>query len=157
MSAAFSDETKKKMREIIDSYPDKEAALLPVLHLVQREFGYIPESEEKTVAELLDISQIRVKEVITFYTMFNRKPVGKYHIQVCSNLSCSLLGSDSLVEYISKKLGIKVGETTSDKKFTLSTVQCLGACEQAPCMMVNFNYYGKLDKNKIDIILDELE
>ena len=157
MSAAFSEETKKKIRDIIDSYPDKEAALLPVLHIVQREFGYISESEEKTVAELLDISQVKVEEVVSFYTMFNRKPVGKYHIQVCSNLSCSLLGSDSLIEYLSKKLGIKVGETTSDNKFTLSTVQCLGACEQAPCMMVNFDYYGKLDKNKIDIILDELD
>jgi len=157
MSAAFSDETKKKIRGIIDSYPDKEAALLPVLHLVQREFGYIPESEEKSVAELLNISPVRVKEVISFYTMFNRKPVGKYHIQVCSNISCSLLGSDSLISYLTDKLGIGVGETTSDKKFTLSTVQCLGACEQAPCMMINFNYYGKLDKNKIDIILDELD
>jgi len=157
MSAEFSDKAKKEIKDIISSYPDKEAALLPVLHLLQREFGYISETEEKMVAELLDVSQVRVKEVVSFYTMFNRKQIGKYHIQLCSNLSCSLLGSDSLIEYISKKLGIKVGETTSDKKFTLSTVQCLGACEQAPCMMVNFNYYGKLDKKKIDIILDELD
>lgn len=157
MSAAFSDDTKKKIKDIIDSYPDKEAALLPVLHLVQQETGYISDNEEKKVAELLNISQVRVKEVISFYTMFNRKPIGKYHIQVCSNLSCSLLNSESLIEYLTEKLGIGVGETTSDNKFTLSTVQCLGACEQAPCMMVNFNYYGKLDKNKIDIILDEFE
>ena len=157
MSAAFSDEAKQKIKDIVSTYPDKAAALLPVLHLVQREFGYISESEEKMVAEQLGVSQVRVKEVVSFYTMFNRKPVGKYHIQVCSNLSCSLLGSESLVEYLSKKLGVKVGETTPDKKFTLSTVQCLGACEQAPCMLVNFNYYGKLDKNKIDIILDELD
>lgn len=157
MSAVLSDKTKKQIKDIVSSYPDKAAALLPVLHLVQRESGYISETEEKIVAELLDITQVRVKEVVSFYTMFNRKPIGKYHIQVCSNLTCSLLGAENLIEYISKKLGIKVGETTSDKRFTLSTVQCLGACEQAPCMMINFNYYGKLDKNKIDIILDELD
>ena len=145
MSSAFSDKTKQEIKDLISSYPDKEAALLPILHIFQREFGYISSDEEKAAAELLGISQVRVKEVVSFYTMFQRKPVGKYHIQVCSNLSCSLLGSESLIEYLSEKLGIGIGETTSDKKFTLSTVQCLGACEQAPCMMVNFNYYGKLD------------
>ncbi|MBN2244732.1 MAG: NADH-quinone oxidoreductase subunit NuoE [Candidatus Aminicenantes bacterium] len=157
MSAAFSDELEKRIKDILSSYPDKAAALLPVLHLVQREFGYISENEEKKVAEMLGISQIRVKEVISFYTMFNRKPVGKYHIQICSNLTCSLMGAESLIEYLSEKLGIQVGETTSDKKFTLSTVQCLGACELAPCMMINFDYYGHLDKKKINKILDELE
>jgi NADH-quinone oxidoreductase subunit E len=157
MSAAFSDALEQKIKDVLSSYPDNAAALLPVLHLVQREFGYISENEEKRVAELLGITQVRVKEVISFYTMFNRKPVGKYHIQICSNLTCSLLGAESLIEYLSKKLGIKVGQTTSDKKFTLSTVQCLGACEMAPCMMINFDYYGHLDKKKIDKILDELE
>jgi NADH-quinone oxidoreductase subunit E len=83
--------------------------------------------------------------------------VGKYHIQVCSNLSCSLLGSESLIDHLKQKLGIGVGETTPDKKFTLTTVECLGACEQAPCMMINFDYHGNLNKEKIDNILDNLE
>jgi NADH-quinone oxidoreductase subunit E len=89
--------------------------------------------------------------------MYNRTSVGTYHIQVCSNLSCSLLGSGSLIDHLSRKLEIQPGETTEDGRFTLSTVQCLGACEEAPCMMINFDYYGRLDEKKIGKILDELK
>ncbi len=157
MSPELTDQTKKKIEEIASRYASKEAALLPVLHLVQREKGFISQQEEKQVAHLLNIKPIKIKEVVTFYTMFNQKEVGKYHIQVCSNLSCSLLGAEFLIDHLKDKLGIEVGETTSDQKFTLTTVECLGACEQAPCMMVNFDYHGNLDKEKIDNILDNLE
>ena len=157
MSPEFSESTKKKVDEIISRYPQKEAAILPVLHLAQQEFGSISPEEEKLVAELLGVKPIRVREVVTFYSMLNREPLGKYHIQVCSNLSCSLLGAENLMDYLKKKLGIELGETTQDKKFTLSTVECLGACEQAPCMMVNFDYYGDLDEKKIDEILESLK
>lgn len=157
MSPELTDQTKKKIEEIASRYASKEAALLPVLHVVQAEEGYVSPQAEKQVASLLDIKPIKVKEVVTFYTMFNQEPVGKYHIQVCSNLSCSLLGAESLIEHLKAKLGIDVGETTSDKKFTLTTVECLGACEQAPCMMINFDYFGNLDKEKIDKILGGLE
>lgn len=157
MSPELTDQTKKKIAEISSRYTTKEAALLPVLHLVQRETGFISPQEEKLVADLLDIQPIKVKEVVTFYTMFNQQQVGKYHIQVCSNLSCGLLGAESLIDHLKDKLGIAVGETTADQKFTLTTVECLGACEQSPCMMVNFDYFGNLDKDKIDDILDNLE
>lgn len=157
MSPEFSDKTKKKVLDLIARYPKKEAALLPVLHAAQREFGYIDKDTEKMVAGLLDIKPIQVREVVTFYTMYNRRPIGKYHIQVCSNLSCSLLGAESLLDFLLKKLNIGLGETTEDKKFTVSTVECLGACEQAPCMMVNFDYYGGLDEAKIEKILDSLK
>ena len=157
MSPEFSESAKKRFEEVIAHYPKKEAALLPILHLVQEEVGYISSAEEEQVAVLLDIKPIQVREVVTFYTMYNRQPVGKYHIQVCSNLSCSLMGAQTLVDYLKEKLGIDLGETTEDKKFTLTTVECLGACEQAPCMMVNYDYYGNLDRNKIDEILDNLE
>lgn len=157
MSPELSDRTKKRIEEVISRYADKKAALLPVLHLVQREAGYISKKDEKEVAQRLGIKPIKVEEVVTFYTMFNQTEIGKFHIQVCSNLSCSLLGSESLIEHLKQKLGIGVGETTPDKKFTLSTVECLGACEQAPCMMINFDYHGHLDKEKIDNILDKLE
>lgn len=138
-------------------YPEKKAALLPVLHVAQKEFGFISLDTERLVAALLDIKPVQVREVVTFYTMYNRQPVGKYHIQVCSNLSCSLLGGESLLDFLLKKLNIGLGETTEDKKFTISTVECLGACEQAPCMMVNFDYYGDLDEVKIEKILDNLK
>ena len=157
MSSEFSEVTKKKLEKVIARYPQKNAALLPVLHLVQQEVGYISSTEEDQIAALLDLKPIHVREVVTFYTMYNRQPVGKYYIQVCSNLSCSLLGAQTLVDYLKEKLGIELGETTEDKKFTLTTVECLGACEQAPCMMVNYDYYGDLDKNRIDEILDHLE
>ncbi len=157
MSLEFSDKTKKKIDKIIARYPQKEAALLPVLHVIQREFGQISEEEEILAASLLGISQVKVREVVSFYTMFNRKAVGKYHIQICSNLTCTLMGADNVLNFIEEKLGIKPGETTSDKKFSLSTVECLGACEQAPSMMINFDYYGYLDKEKINKILDNLE
>ena len=157
MSPEFSDKIKKQVQDIIAHYPEKKAALLPVLHVAQQEFGFIDEDTERMVAALLEIKPVQVREVVTFYTMYNRKPVGKYHIQVCSNLSCSLLGSASLLDFLKKKLNIGLGETTKDKKFTISTVECLGACEQAPCMMVNFDYYGDLDEEKIDKILDNLK
>ena len=157
MSPQYSEEIKKKIEEIIAHYPQKSAALLPVLHLTQLEFGQISAEEEKAVATLLGIKPIEVREVVTFYSMFLREPVGKYHIQVCSNLSCTILGAETLLDYLKAKLGIEVGESTEDQKFTLTTVECLGACECAPCMMVNFDYHGNLDQAKIDEILDTLE
>ena len=157
MSPEFSDKARKKIDEIVARYPQKEAAILPLLHITQQEFGFISPDSEKRVADILGIKPIRVREVVSFYTMLNTEPVGKYHIQVCSNLSCSLLGAEKLIDYLKDKLGIEPGQTTEDKKFTLSLVECLGACEQAPSMMINFDYYGHLDKKKIDKILDGLE
>lgn len=157
MSPEFSEKTKKKIEEIVARYPQKEAAILPILHITQQEFGSISAEEEKLVARILGIKPISVRELVTFYTMFSEKSLGKYHIQVCSNLSCSLLGAGNFVDYLVEKLGIEPGETTPDKKFTLSTVECLGACERAPCMLINFNYYGEMDPKKVDEILDGLK
>ncbi len=156
MSPEYSGELRRKIEEVVARYPRKGAALLPVLHLVQNEVGFISEEEEKFVAGVLELKPIRVREVVTFYTMLSRQALGKYHIQVCSNLSCTLLGAESLIDYLQKKLGIGVGETSADNKFTLSTVECLGACEEAPCLMVNFDYYGQLNKDKVDRILESL-
>jgi len=157
MTREFSEKAKKKIGEIVARYPQKEAAILPILHITQQEFGSISAEEEKLVARILGIKPISVRELVTFYTMLSRKSLGKYHIQVCSNLSCSLLGADNFVDYLVEKLGIEPGETTPDKKFTLSKVECLGVCERAPCMMINFNYYGDIDPKKVDEILDGLK
>lgn len=157
MSPDFSAETKKKIEEIIARYPRKEAAILPLLHAAQQEFGFISTDAEKLIAQILGLKPIRVREVLTFYTMLGSRPLGKYHIQVCSNLSCSLSGAEKLIDHLQKKLKIKPGQTTADKKFTVSLVECLGACEMAPCMMVNFDYYGNLDKKSVDRILDSLK
>jgi NADH-quinone oxidoreductase E subunit len=156
MSPEYSAALRKKIEEVVARYPRKAAALLPVLHLVQNEVGWIGPEEEKFVADLLALKPIKIREVVTFHTMLSRRPRGRYHLQVCSNLSCTLLGAGTLLEYLQKRLGLGVGETSADKKFSLSAVECLGACEQAPCMMVNFEYYGQLDKDRVDQILESL-
>ncbi len=157
MSAGLSTELIKKIAEVVARYPKKEAAILPVLHLIQREKGAIGTEEEQWVASFLEIKPIKVREVVTFYTMFQQKPVGRYHIQVCSNLTCSLMGGEKLIDHLQKRLGIKIGETTPDQRFTLTEVECLGACEQAPSLMINFDYYGQLDPEKIDVLLEGLD
>jgi len=108
------------------------------------------------VAEVMDLPPTEVASVASFYTMFNRQPVGENLIQVCTNISCSLLGAEHIVEYLKNKLGIDVGETTPDNKFTLVTVECLGSCGTAPMMQINDTYYENLTEEKIDQILAEL-
>ncbi len=157
MSAELSPQTKKKIEELLLHYPKKEAAILPILNLVQRELGAITREEERLVAALLEIKPIRVREVVTFYSMLRPEPLGRNVIQVCSNLSCTLAGADSLIEVLKRRLGIEIGETTPDRKFTLTTVECLGACDEAPCMMVNLDYYTGLTEEKIGKILESLE
>ncbi len=157
MSPAYSPGLLRKIDELIGRYPKKEAALLPVLRLVQDEVGCIGPEEEKFVAGLLDLKPMRVREVATFYTMILTRPQGRYHIQVCHNLSCTLLGATTVLDYLKDRLGIGVGETTPDGKFTLSTVECLGACEMAPCLMVNSDYHGRVDRQRIDEILAGLK
>jgi NADH-quinone oxidoreductase subunit E len=156
MSSVLSDVLAKKIEELAARYPVKQAALLPVLHLVQNEKGFLSPEDEQDVAGRLGILPVKVREVVTFYTMFRRAPVGKYHIQVCTNLSCSLAGGDGLVGHLETRLGIALGGTTADGRFTLTGVECLGACETAPCLMINFDYYGNLDAAGLDKILEGL-
>ncbi len=153
----FSDEGMREFSEMVKRFPEKKAAILPALHIAQREFGYISPDVIKYVAGLLGLSPARVHGVVTFYTMFNQKPVGKYHLQVCRNVSCSLLGAFHLIEYISGKLDIEPGETTPDGNFTLSLVECLGSCGTAPVMQVNDDYVENLTEEKIDAILNREE
>ncbi|XP_066575023.1 NADH dehydrogenase [ubiquinone] flavoprotein 2, mitochondrial [Amia ocellicauda] len=155
----FTPENVKRIEAIVKNYPEghKEAATIPVLDLAQRQHGWLPISAMNKVAEVLGMPAMRVYEVATFYTMFNRKPVGKYHIQVCTTTPCMLCNSDSILEAIQNKLGIKVGETTPDKLFTLIEVECLGACVNAPMVQINDNYYEDLKPQDIEQIIDELK
>jgi len=156
VSLAFSKETLAKYERLLSRYPKREAAILPTLYLAQREFGHLSEEAIRYVADLLGFTPARIDGVATFYTMYNRKPVGKYHLQVCRNLSCSLMGAEHLIERVAEKLGVQPGETTSDGRFTLSTVECLGSCGTAPVMQVNDDYYENLSEESIDAILDRL-
>ena len=156
MSAGLSDAMKARAAELAGRYPRKQAALLPVLHAVQEESGCITPDAESDVAALLEIKPIQVREAVTFYAMFRRTPVGRHHIQVCDNLSCGLRGSGDVLARLRQRLGIAPGQTTPDGKFTLTTVECLGDCENAPCLMVNFDYYGNIDPDAVDRLLDGL-
>lgn len=151
----FTEENLRKVEEIKRRYPEQMAAVLPVLWLAQEQFGWISEEVMHYVAELLAVPFSHILGVVTFYTMFDKKPVGKYHIQVCANVSCMLRGSDSLVEHLEKKLRVRVGESTPDQVFTLDEVECLGSCGTAPMMQVNDDYYDNLTPEKIDRLLDE--
>ena len=156
MSLAFSEEARARFERTLARYPNREAAILPTLHLAQREFGYLSAEAVIYVASLLGFTPARIEGVATFYTMYNRKPVGKYHLQICRNLSCSLMGAEHLIEHVAKRLGVKPGETTADGRFTLSTVECLGSCGTAPVMQVNDDYYENLSEESIEGLLDRL-
>jgi NADH dehydrogenase (ubiquinone) flavoprotein 2 len=151
----FTEENLRRIEEIKKRYPTTMSAVLPVLWIAQEQFGWISEEVMRYVAGLLNVPYNHILGVVSFYTMYNKKPVGKYHIQVCGNISCMLRGSDNLIEHIEKKLGIKVGETTADKMFTLTEVECLGSCGTAPMMQVNDDYYDNLTVEKIDKLLEE--
>ena len=157
MAVEFSQETLKRYDEIVRRYPQKEAAMLPVLYLAQKEFGYLSPEAIQYVAELMDLSPARVYGVVTFYTMFNMEPIGKYHIQVCRTLPCALVGAEKITALLKAKLGIQVGETTPDGKFTLSEVECLASCGTGPMMQVNDDYYENLTEEKVGEILDGLK
>lgn len=160
----FPAETLKRVQEIISHYPEgkQKSALLPVLHLAQTEWGWCSVPVMDYVASLLSIEPVEVYEVASFYTMFHLEPVGKYVLEVCRTGPCALRGADELVEHLENKLGVKVGETTADKRFTIKTVECLAACGGAPCLQVklktfngDYKYYEDLDPQKVDELIEK--
>uniref|UniRef100_H2YXU2 NADH dehydrogenase [ubiquinone] flavoprotein 2, mitochondrial n=1 Tax=Ciona savignyi TaxID=51511 RepID=H2YXU2_CIOSA len=154
----FTKENYERIEAIKANYPEghKVASVMPILDLAQRQHGWLPISAMNKVAELLDVPPMRVYEVATFYTMYNRNPVGKYHLQLCTTTPCMLCGSDNILEVIQKKLGIKVGETTKDGLFTLVEAECLGACVNAPMIQINDMYYEDLKASDMEEILNDL-
>lgn len=149
MAFVLTKEDKDRIAEIRSRYPDARAATLPALHYAQDLNGYVSDEVIAQVAEVLDLSRAHVLNVATFYTMYNRKPVGRYHIQVCTNISCSLMGARHLVDTLKDQLGIEPGETTADGMFTLTEVECLGSCGTAPMMQVNDRFYESLNEQKL--------
>ncbi len=158
MSAFVTPEFKKKADPVVARYETKRASLLEILHLVQEVYGYITIEAEAEVAEYLGIAAIDVREVMTFYTLYYEKPRAKTRFNVCRTLSCSLLGAEDMVSHLEHKLGIKAGEQTSDGKYSLVKVECLGACELAPMMQLNdAEFVGCLTKQKLDDLLNKIE
>ena len=157
--AEFSPEVVEEMRAHLTKYPPerRRSALIPLLFVIQRERGYIDNGGVNFLARFLNLEITDSWETATFYSMFNMRPVGKYHIQVCKTLSCRIMGEPEITEHICGKLGIHVGETTPDGMFTVSRVECLGSCGTAPMMQINFDYHEDLTTEKVDQILDSLK
>jgi NADH-quinone oxidoreductase subunit E len=153
----LAEQNLKKIEEIRKRYPTSRAALLPTLWIAQEQYGWISEETMKEVASILDLPFGHVLGAVSFYSMFHRKPVGKFHLQVCTNISCQLLGAERLADYLCKKCGVKLGETSPDGKYTVSEVECLGSCGTAPMMQVNDEYYENLTRERIDHILLRLK
>lgn len=151
----LNQELKNEFDQIANRYEDKKAALLPLLHWMQEKQGFISKESEAAIAEYIGIPVVHVHDVVTFYHLFCQEKQGRCHFSICQTTSCALLGSQDIVDYIYKKLGIRPGETTADGKFSLNTVECLGACEIAPMMLVNKEYKGCLTTKIIDDLIDQ--
>lgn len=152
----FGQEAEEEFTRIVARYPQKRAALMPVLWLAQKEFGWISDPVQAYVAERLELPLAWVEGVVTFYTMFYRRPMGRHHVQVCTNLSCQLRGADDLLAAIRRKLGIGPGETTGDGMFSLDRVECLAACGGAPVVQVGERYIENLDVERALELLERL-
>ncbi|APG85200.1 NADH-quinone oxidoreductase subunit NuoE [Sinorhizobium americanum] len=147
---------REKIRQAAARYPDQRSAIMPALLIAQQEHGHLPGPILEEVADILGVERIWVYELATFYTLFHTEPIGRFHLQLCDNVSCMLCGSEALLKHLERALAIKTGETTPDLLFTLSTVECLGACEMAPVMQVADDYHGNLDIARIDALLARL-
>jgi NADH-quinone oxidoreductase subunit E len=150
-------ERTKALEGILGRYPNLQAACIPVLHLCQEQNGWVSPEVIAFVAQRLQLSTAHVEGVATFYTLFNKKPVGKHQVWVCQTLSCALRGADEVLHHCEKRLGIHVGETTKDGKVTLRTAECLAACGQAPMMQVDKDFHENLTLVQVDKILERLQ
>ena len=153
----ISDETRQKISAEMEKYPRKRGALLPALHLVQADHGYVSVELTRELAALFEIEPVEVMEVVSFYNMFHAEPVGRHEVRVCTNLPCALRGSVGLLKRLESRLGVAAGETTADGRITLGHEECLGACAYAPVMRVGEAYHESLDPEEAKRILDGLE
>ncbi len=149
----LSESALNQIRALIGKYPVKKSALIPALHIAQREFGWLTPEAVEEVADELDLTATQVHSIGSFYTMFYFKPRGKYEVQVCTNLACMMAGAEKLSEHVCEKLGVKPGEMTADGKFTVIEAECLAACGGAPCMWVEGEYYESLTPETADEII----
>jgi len=156
VSFEFTAERKKRFKALLKQYPDKRSAVVPALHLAQEQEGYLSKETVEALAGMLGISAASLMDTVSFYTMFYDNPQGKYVLQVCQTLSCSLAGADAIVDHISRQQQLKVGETTADGKFTLLKVECLGSCGTGPVVQINDDYYENMSIEKVDRVLGKL-
>jgi len=152
----FTEQRLAEIDALVKKYPAARSALLPVLHMAQEDFGYLPMQVQQLVADTLGLRLMVVREVVTFYTMFREHETGKYRLEVCTNAGCMLNGADVLMEHITKNLGINIGETTADGMFTVTEVECAGACSGAPVVQINNEYHEKVDADYMDAFITKV-
>lgn len=152
----FSAETEAKFKHLVSIYPRKRSALIPMLLLAQKEHGYIKPETIEYVAKYLDLNASEVDSIMSFYTLLHRHPVGKYHIMICTNLSCMLGGSDDIEACVKRKLGVDLGQITPDGLFSAVEFECLGSCTTAPVVQVNGEFYENLNVKKVEDLIDDL-
>lgn len=153
----LSEETVREIKEALTRYPRPRSAVLDALRAVQRQYGYCHPEAVKEAAAIMDLDPNALQMLVTFYDMLYDHPVGEHILMPCKNIACYLRGSDQIIEYLSRKLGIKPGETTPDGKFYLQPMECLAACDLAPMMIADGTYYGNLTEERIDEILARLD
>ena len=154
--ARLSPETVERARETIALYPHPRSALIPILHVLQEQDGYLTEDGMAHVAELLSLTPAEVLGTASFYDMFFTHPVGKHLVSICTNVACLLNGGYELLEHAEEKLGVKAGGTTADKQFTLEEVECIALCGEAPCLAVNWRFFGNVSNGDFDKLVDDL-
>lgn len=157
MEFTFSEQNLAKIDGVLKKYPVKKAAVMPVLYIAQEQNGYISGEAIEAIAKLLEITPQEVLGVVTFYTMYHKKPAGKYHLQVCTNVSCMLRGGYNIYEAVKEKLGIDNGGLTEDKKFSLEEVECMGSCGTAPMIAVNEDFYENITKEAALELIETLK
>jgi len=154
--AEFPPEALRRIDRILSRYPTKQAALLPVLWVAQETWGWISREAAEEVARILDLPPAHVSGVLTFYTMYNLEPVGRHLLQFCTSISCHLAGARGILDHCRARLGIELGQTTPDGRFTMVEVECIAGCDRAPSMMVDDTYHEPMDRAKLDALLDGL-
>lgn len=153
----FNEEELKEVEHHKSKYPDQKSAIMPVLWMAQKKWGWLSKEVMEYVGQLLDLPYSHVYGVATFYTMYFKKPMGKYHVQVCTNVSCMLRKGDEIFKHVSEKLNLKTNEATEDFKFSLEEVECMGACGGAPMILINEEFHENVDINKVDELLNNLK
>lgn len=152
----FSAEGEARLRHLVSIYPQKRSALIPMLLLAQKEQGYVTMEAMEYIAGILELSASEVESTMSFYTLLRRKPAGKYHMLICTNLACMLRGSDDIEASVKRKLGVELGQVTADGLFSAIEFECLGSCTTAPAMQVNGEFHENLDVPKVEALIDEL-
>lgn len=155
--ATLRENAKDAIDAILEKYPTKRSAVLPLCHLAQKEYGHMSPAAVREVAAILELDPTEVQGLVGFYTLLREKPIGKYVIEICNDLPCALRGADQFVQHVCDKLGVGVGETTDDGLVTVETVMCVAACDKAPVAQINLGYFENLDPKELEGILEQLK